>query len=215
VLPIDLQSAMRNVYVRQANEAVKTVPAPEPVISEPLSPVHPAGGLVPAPMDRPNPQLLDGGQPVHGALAPGQTIVYVLDASGSMGLAGRFDRARRALLATLRCQPMDVRFQVVLYTGTARLLLPEPGGCVASTAENVERAAALLMNIEPVGRSAHDAGLRLAGTLNPEFILVFTDADDLPADAVRAVAARLARPPIISLAIVGSRVVSAPRAWQP
>ena len=157
--------------------------------------------------------LLDGGAPVHGALAPGQTIVYVLDASGSMGRSGRFDRAGRALAATLREQPPDVRFQVVVYAGTARLLLPAAGGCVPAGVENVERAAAALAAVEPLGHGAHADALRLAGRLNPEFVLVFTDGDDLPADAARAMARGLARPPEVSVVVVGADGVRPPRPW--
>jgi len=160
---------------------------------------------VPAP-----PSLLGGGRPMHGSLASGQTIVYVLDISGSMGQSGKLDRARRALLATLREQPEDVRFQVIVYAGFARRLLPD-AGCVMATVANVERTAQALLAIEPVGRSAHVDALRLAAQANPEFVLVLTDAEDLPAGAIREMTSRLARPAVVTIAIVKGDTIETPR----
>ena len=59
--------------------------------------------------------------PIHGPLNAGQSIVYILDASGSMGEWGKFDKARKKLIATLQSQRETVSFQVVIYTGALRL----------------------------------------------------------------------------------------------
>ncbi len=170
---------------------------------QPAGPVQPAGGT-----DTPSAPTPGGGPPVHGALTPGQAVVYVLDASGSMGQGGRFDRARRSILATLRRQPPEVKFQVIVYAGSARTLLP--GGCVPATAANVEHAAALLAAVEPLGRSEHADALRLAGRLAPTFVLVLTDADDLPADAVRTLT-RAAKPATVCVSVVGEDGVTSPK----
>lgn len=144
--------------------------------------------------------MLEGGDALHGSLAEGQTIVYLLDASGSMGQSGKLDRAKHALAATLREQPESVRFQVIVYAGFAKPLAP--GGCQTATDENVERAIQDLAAIEPAGRSSHVEALRLAANLNPEQVLVLTDAEELPAAAIRDLLRRLARPPVVSLATV-------------
>src|SRR5262245_21335171 len=140
--------------------SVPSTPPPEllPLPKQPAAPVGPAvievpltpSALHPPPAPAPSPEVRPAGgtsapagnadptaTPVHGALRPGQTIVYVLDASGSMGEWGKFASARRALIATLRAQPESVRVQVVVYSSTAQAVLP--GGCVPATAANVAR----------------------------------------------------------------------------
>lgn len=191
-------------------------PAPRLLPSSVIERVHQAMAKEPAEVQAVSATIpervpvLAGGQPVHGALQHGQTIVYVLDASGSMGQAGKFDRARRALLATLREQPDDVRFQVIVYAGAARGLMP---GCVPASSENIERTANWLSGIEPVGQSAHADALKLAGHANPEFVLIFTDGDDLPTDAVRTLSLRLARPAALSIVVVRNDGLDSPRPW--
>jgi hypothetical protein len=64
-----------------------------------------------------------GALPLHGAMKPEQSIVYILDCSGSMGEFGKFDVARASLLATLSRQPATLHFQVIPYNNTAR---PKP-----------------------------------------------------------------------------------------
>jgi hypothetical protein len=149
--------------------------------------------------------------PVHGALGSGQTIVYVLDESGSMGEWGKFAKARAALIATLRAQPQTVRFQVVLYAGTADFPLPAPvGGCVPATADNILRVEEMLGERRPAGRSDHVAGLRLAMTLYPDFVLILTDANDLPTAKLRGLMPRAGRPVTVCVAKVGAEGVGTP-----
>ena len=174
-------------------------PAPNPT----PNPVQPASGTIPTAPPVP---------PVHGALYPGQTIVYVLDASGSMGEWGKFDRGRRALIATLRKQPDTVRFQVVVYAGTAVLPLPAPvGGCVAATEDHVQRMELALKTVAPAGRSNHLEGVRLAVSLKPDVVLILTDADDIPAAKVRGIVAQAGKPLTVCVAKVGADAVEVPR----
>jgi hypothetical protein len=150
--------------------------------------------------------------PIHGALPDGKAVVYVLDASGSMGEWGKLDKARRALVATLRQQPPAARFQIVVYNGTARPLLPNAaGGCVPATAENRALAEEKLAALEPVGRSDHAEGLRMALNFRPDFVLLLTDADDLSAKKLRGVLAQAAKPAAVSVATVGADGVGVPR----
>jgi hypothetical protein len=150
-------------------------------------------------------------RPVHGPLGSGQTIVYVLDESGSMGEWGKFAKARAALIATLRAQPQTVRFQVVLYAGTADFPLPAPvGGCVPATADNIDRVEEMLGERHPAGRSDHVAGLRLAMTLYPDFVLILTDANDLPTAKLRGLLPRAGRPVTVCVARAGAEGVGDP-----
>ncbi len=146
---------------------------------------------------------------LHGALKPGQAIVYVLDASGSMGEWGKFAAARRSMLATLREQPVTTRVQVIVYDGTARRVLP--GDCVPATEANVARIEAALASWEPAGRSDHEAGLRAALTFRPDFVLILSDAADLDAAMFRAVLRQWRTSAILCTAKVTANGIGAPR----
>jgi hypothetical protein len=171
-------------------------PSPPAPVSQP---VRPAVGSVPAVPS----------YSVHGALKQGQSIVYLLDASGSMGEWGKFAAARRALLATLREQPETVRVQVIVYGGSARSIVP--GGYVAATRTNVARIEEGLSKWEPAGRSEHAVGLRVALQQQPDFVLVLTDAEDLSAAKLRGVLIQADKPATICVAKVSAEGVSAPR----
>ncbi|MBA4067339.1 MAG: hypothetical protein C0501_27245 [Isosphaera sp.] len=125
--------------------------------------------------------------PLHGAMKPGQVVVYVLDCSGSMGEFGKLAAAKAALAATLRRQPGEVRFQVVAYNSTARALLP--GRAVPASAANVAAAEAALADLAAAGRSDHREGVRAAAALRPDVVILLTDADDLSAAALKPVLA--------------------------
>ncbi len=118
-------------------------------------------------------------KPIHGAMKANQTVVYILDCSGSMGEFGKLGAARAALLATLRRQPGEVRFQVIAYNSTARALLL--GGLLPASALNLATTEAKLADLTATGRSNHVDAVRLAAALRPDVIVLLTDADDLSA----------------------------------
>lgn len=158
--------------------AVTEVPAPPagapPMIDANVTPAGATGGAAPA-----------GAPPIHGALRPNQTVVYVLDSSGSMGAGGKFDAARAQLVATLKRQPAGVRFQVIAYAGAPTPLLASDGTALPVTEAHVARAAQRLAALEPRGRSNHLAAIRAAVAFRPDAILVLTDAHDLTAAALK------------------------------
>jgi hypothetical protein len=185
----------------------KPAPVGAPVVEVPIT----VGPGVEAPAAvRPAAGIGSPVPPVHGALKPGQSIVYVLDASGSMGESGKFAAARQAILSTLRAQPEHVRVQVVVYAGTARAVLPG-GRCVPATSGVVEQIDRALAGKEPAGRSDHVAGLRAAMELRPDFVLIVTDADDLSAAKLRSAMVRAEKPAAVCVATVTANGVGEPR----
>lgn len=160
----------------------------------------------------PQPAWAAGGTAVHGPLEDRQAIVYVLDASGSMGEWGKFDAARAALIASLRLQPPSVRFQIVAYAGSARIVLRgAPGECLPATPGNIARTIAALESLaEPAGRSSHVEGLRTALALHPDLVLFFTDADDLPAAALRTLRKQADRPATLCVARIHPERIETP-----
>jgi hypothetical protein len=151
-----------------------------------------------------------GAPPVHGALKPGQTAVYVLDCSGSMGAAGKFDAARAALAATLAEQPEAVKFQVIVYDAAARPLLASDGHPLNATGANVRAATDKLAALEPRGRSNHLVAVRAAVAFRPDVIVLLTDAADLTLAALKPVLGGGAKPPVC-LALVTAEGTRAPR----
>ena len=137
--------------------------------------------------------------------------MYLLDASGSMGEWGKFDAARAALIATLRLQPPTVRFQIVIYAGTARSPLRGGAGeALPATAANIDRAIEALQTLEPpTGRSNHLEGLRVALFFRPDVALFLTDGDDLPAARFRGLVKQAEKPATICIARATARGIAA------
>ncbi|HEY8506133.1 MAG TPA: hypothetical protein VIL46_16220 [Gemmataceae bacterium] len=169
------------------------IPDPEPALPEravrdaergtenAVSAPHPA---LRVPSSTPVPLL-------HQPALPGQTVVYVLDCSASMGLAGRLDRARECLLATLRLHSADVRFQVITYHRTAAAtLLSGSLRPVPITPPVLAELEAALADLTAGGSSAHAAALRQALLLRPDAVFWLTDADDLTPQQVGEITAR-------------------------
>jgi hypothetical protein len=120
--------------------------------------------------------------------AEGRRIVYVIDRSISMGLAGALDVARTELLAGLRALPAEACFQVILYNRRAEPLCV--GGrtdLLPATAENCAAVARLVEGMRAEGATDHLAALRRALALGPDTIFFVTDADEMTFAQVRAV----------------------------
>lgn len=161
-----------------------------------------------APLAKPQPAV--GPQSIHGALAPAQVVVYVLDCSGSMGAGGKFDAARAALVATLQQQPPTVRFQVIVYAGGAKPLLASEGALPA-TAANVRAAADKLAALDARGASNHREAVREAVAFKPDVILLLTDTDDLSAAALKPVLAAAQKSVALCVGLVAADGVRPPR----
>lgn len=141
-------------------------------------------------------------RPVHGAMRAGQTVVYVIDSSGSMGAGGKLGAAQAALGATLAQQSEAVRFQVIVYEGTAGPLLPSGAVALPATAENVRAATAKLAALVARGRSNHPRALRAALNFRPDVIVWLTDADDLTAAVLKSILRSDERSVPVCLALV-------------
>jgi hypothetical protein len=120
--------------------------------------------------------------------AQGRSIVYVVDRSASMGMEGRWEAARRELLASLSRLPASVRFQIIVYnrwTESIRLgVRPE---LLPATEENKALACRFLDAVVAEGGTDHLPALRAALALQPDVVYFLTDADDLQPEQVRAV----------------------------
>lgn len=209
ILPQSVTALIRHhadrVTLEPVQEVVNVVQvaAVQPMTNAP-SPV-PAGN---PPADSgtasPGPVAVAGGEPLHGALSTGQTVVYVLDCSGTMGLDGRWSRARSALLATVARQPIGVRVQVVIYNGRAAPLLP------LGSEMGVEQIAVGLAKLEPAGDSKHSEGMRVAMKLSPTVVVFVTDAAEPELAELRPLLAGLPKSTNVFVARVTANGVAAP-----
>ncbi|MBN9121918.1 MAG: VWA domain-containing protein [Planctomycetes bacterium] len=163
--------------IRKPAPAVHAPGVPNPPVVDPN--VRPAGASESA---------TDVTPAIHGALKANQTVVYVVDCSGSMGASGKLDAARAALVSTLKQQPTSVRFQIVAYAGTAVPLLTGNGAALPANEASVRAAAEQLAKLEARGRSNHLEAVRTALAFRPDVVLLLTDADDLNGPALRAAA---------------------------
>ncbi len=179
-LPPELLALIHKPATTPAGGAVAEVAVPPGAANPPVADanVRPVGGAT----------AKSSATAIHGALKSGQTVVYVLDCSGSMGAAGKFDAARAALVATLRQQPATVRFQVIVYAGTAKPLLATDGNALPASEANVRAAVERLAALEPRGNSDHYGAARAALAFRPDVILMLTDADDLSAAVLKSLA---------------------------
>jgi Mg-chelatase subunit ChlD len=141
-------------------------------------------------------------------MKPGQSVVYILDCSGSMGEFGKLDLARLALMATLRRQPEALQFQVIPYNSNARLLLP---GAWSTVAGNLAMTENRLARLEATGRSNHYEALRVAVALRPEAIVWLTDTDDLSTAKLKPIIAGAGKSIPIYVATVSARGVGTPQ----
>ena len=111
--------------------------------------------------------------------ARGRSIVYLIDASSSMGPSGALALATRELLASLARLPAGARFQVLTYNSRVTPLLPRyPEGMPASPLM-LDQVAQALRELEPVGATDHGRALREALNLRSDALFFLTDADDL------------------------------------
>ena len=166
-----------------------------PVTTGPIPTTAPPNAVPAAPSPGATP--FGVGTPVHGGLPAGRSIVYVLDCSGTMGLNGKLDRARAAVLATLAGQPDGVHVRVVTYSGRATVL-------------DRDQLVASLARLEPGGASRHAEGVRAALKFDPDYVVLFTDADDAELAVVRPLLRGTRKPVAVSVAGVSADGVASP-----
>jgi hypothetical protein len=120
----------------------------------------------------------------------GQSFVFVIDRSASMGPSGGLSTAKRQLAETLRRLPASARFQIIVYNRSAEPL--DVNGCLGlmpATPANVQRALDLLQRVDAEGSTDHFLAMRRALALEADVVWFLTDADDLRAQDVRALTA--------------------------
>jgi hypothetical protein len=117
--------------------------------------------------------------------ARGRRIVYVIDASASMGKNGGLRAACQELVASVTKLPDTGRFQIIVYNSQAHFLLPSQTGWLEPTAERLSEVAQALERQIAEGGTEHGPALQKALSLQPDVVFFLTDADDLKQEHLR------------------------------
>lgn len=155
--------------------------------------VQPAVGSIGAANDPPavNPKVGAGAgvAPLHGPMTrPGLSVVYVLDRSGSMGQGRKLAHAVALLKSSLRQLGPDVRFQIVTYDSQATIArLNGTIELVLASAPTIAQADSLLDDLTGEGSSRHAEGFRAGLSLQPDLLILLSDAGDLTPNEVKRI----------------------------
>jgi hypothetical protein len=123
----------------------------------------------------------------YGVRSAAQTVVFVVDCSGSMADEDRLLRAKAELRRSVAGLQFPQRFTVIFYNDEP---IPMPGVILTSVdAAARDRFTAWLRLIEPDGETDPRGALHLAMGLNPDAIYLLSDGAFLPG-TVEDVAAR-------------------------
>lgn len=96
---------------------------------------------------------------------PQRLEILIIDCSGSMGNAGKFEGARHATLAAIDALPDGTRFAIVAGTSMARLVFPTDVPSVVADASSRAAARKQLAKLKPDGGTAMGTWLGLARQL--------------------------------------------------
>ena len=117
--------------------------------------------------------------------AEAQRVVFLLDRSCSMGLADALDHAKTELTSALNALPPETSFRVLVYNSTAWPLGKVSPGLLPSSRENIAVVRQQLDALLASGITRHLEAMKAAVLLQPDLIILLTDADDLSTDDVR------------------------------
>jgi hypothetical protein len=132
--------------------------------------------------------LGSSGPTFFGVPASGQTVVYLLDRSFSMGPSRALECAKHELLAGLARLPVATRFQIIPYNRHADpLRINNSTALLPATADHLGQVALQLKDQEATGGTNHLEALLRGLAYQPNVLFLITDADDLqPADVRKA-----------------------------
>ncbi len=123
----------------------------------------------------------------YGVRSVAQTVVFVVDCSGSMGDAGRLERAKIELRRSINALQFPQRFTVIFYDDEP---IPMPGtGLQSADTITKDQFVAWLRLIDADGGTDPRSALGLAMGLQPDAIYLLSDGA-FPEGTVEDIAAR-------------------------
>lgn len=143
---------------------------PELIRPRSASGTGPAGSLTPGPNET----------SFMNIVGNGQSFVYLIDTSSSMGNSGRLDLAKSQLKSSLRLLKPDQKFQVLFYnytTSQMKLRNRPDSDMYAATTIQVHLAEDEIDRVFPTGGTEHLNPILHALRLEPDVIYFLTDGD--------------------------------------
>jgi hypothetical protein len=118
-----------------------------------------------------------------------QSVVYLIDQSISMGLNGGLETAKREVILCLDGLPNTARFQVIFYSNHRIEPLKIDGvtGLLPAGEEVKKRAKEAIAHQRAWDGTEHLEALVTALRLQPDVIVLVTDADDLSPEVVKKI----------------------------
>jgi hypothetical protein len=153
---------------------------------------------------------------LHGSIPDGRSIVYLLDRSASMALVREsFAAGRAAVYQSVASLPAGAKFEVLTYeSSVASLTIHGRETWLKQDTNTLRTVRYELEKLTAEGRSRHDVGLRKAVGLEPDYIVLITDAEDSELESLRPILHSARRPLMLYVARVVSGKVSALRAFK-
>ena len=99
------------------------------------------------------------------------------------GLTG----AQRELLPTLEHLTPTTRFQLIAYNQKVEYLLADAAALQPVDAASVRQARQALLTLQAMGGTHHTVGLARGLALQPEVLVLFTDADEMTPQEIREI----------------------------
>ena len=109
----------------------------------------------------------------YGVRARAQTVIYVVDCSGSMANAARLARAKAELRRSIQALSWPQHFLVIFYNERPRVM---PGGVPASVGPQTKQQFLDWLNAIDAGGNTDPRGaMRLALGLHPDAVFLLSD----------------------------------------
>jgi hypothetical protein len=119
--------------------------------------------------------------------ATGSKIVYLIDASASMGKHGALDAAREELLRSVCSLPQTMQFQIVVFHLRAFPLLPQNPDWITPTPDAVADVENALRALPAEGGTDPRTALRYALSRQPDVLFFLTDAGEIKMETIREI----------------------------
>lgn len=133
----------------------------------------------------PGPSMAKGTTTFFQVPTEGRRIVYVVDASMSMGKDGALRAAGNELVASIKRLPSSARFQVIVYNTRPHFLMPKWEKLLEPSPGVISAVAQAVAALTAEGGTNHGPALEQALALSPDVVYFLTDADDLTQDHLR------------------------------
>jgi hypothetical protein len=211
----DAPPAMTAFEESEGTEIIRIPSTPPPPLATPAPPVQDTGPVPAIPSPDPaavttpaaekqneprassgtpsaqggKPDGLPGGTDTTFFTVPvkGQTIVYLIDASASMGLHGELEAAAAELIRSVRRLRETIRFQVIVFNRSAFPLLVGSPDWLVPTPETVAAIEEALRKLPAEGGTDPSKALKHGLFRQPAMLFFLTDAGEFHQEATREI----------------------------